>query len=174
MKNERSAFNALPTSHGTETDEYGVPTTAFGSPPPSHFFAILGRLLAVHGKIEYLEDRLKHLPAEETAGIRKVEQFQARCAAGKSDRNTIVHSYWLFGAHQTTSEIILALRYKTRKHTSGDIATLSMRDVPESDREQDLGQYTLDDLSKLLRASVVTMRIGEHAYGEVMARWAIQ
>ena len=171
---ERPMSHHPATSHETEIDAYGVPTAAFGDPVPSEFFEVLGRILAVHGKIEYLLDRLKHLPSAETTSSRKVEQFLARCAAGKADRNAIVHSHWMFGAHTTNPDVILAIRYKSRKQTSGVIATLSIIDVPESDREQDFGQYTLDDLKQLLRGNVVTMRIGEQAYTEIMLKWATQ
>lgn len=161
-------------SHETSVDAYGVPTDAFGEQAPPELFEVLGRILAVHGKIEYLRDRLNHLPSTETASSRKFEQFLARLAAGQTDRNAIVHSYWVLGAHTTNPDVILAIRYKTRKQTSGDIATVSISDAPESEREQDYGQYTLDDLKRLLRSSVVTMRIGEQAYSEIMFKWAAQ
>lgn len=161
-------------SRETEVDVYGVPTAAFGEPVPSGFFEVLGRILAVHGKIEYLQDRLTHLPSAETTGSRKIEQFLARCGAGRADRNAIVHSNWVFGAHTTDPDVILAIRYKSRKQTSGGVATVSIVDVPESDREQDVAQYTLDDLKRLLRSNVVTMRIGEQAYTEIMLKWASQ
>lgn len=160
--------------HETEVDAYGVPLAAFGAPTPSEFFEVLGRVLAIRGRIEYLQDRITHLPSIETRGSRKVEQFLARCNAERAHRNTIVHSHWVFGAHTGDPEVILAIRYKSRKQTSGDVATVSLVDVPESDREQDVGQYTLDDLKGLLRRNVVTMRIGEQAYTEVMLKWAAQ
>jgi hypothetical protein len=141
---------------------------------PSEFFEVLGRILTVHGKIEYLQDRLKHLPSAETTGSIKVKQFFARCSAEKADRNAIVHSHWVFGAHTTNRDIILALRYKIRKQISGDIATVSIVDAPESDRQQDYGEYTLDDLKRVLRGNVVTMRIGEQAYTQIMLKWASQ
>ena len=139
---------------------------------PTGFFEVLGRMLAVCGRIEYLQDRLAHLPSTETTGDRKVEQFLARCDVEKADRNTIVHSHWVFGAHLTNPDIILAVRYKTRKQSSGTIATVSMADVPESAREQDVGQYTLKGLKSLLRRTIATMRIGELAYTGIMLRWA--
>lgn len=171
---ERPTLHHPATSHETEVDGYGVPTAAFGHPVPSGFFEVLGRILAVHGKIEYLQDRLTHLPSTETTGSRKIEQFLARCGAGRADRNTIVHSNWMFGAHTTDPDVILAIRYKNRKQTSGAAATVSIVDVTESDREQDVGQYTLNDLKRLLRSNVVTMRLGEQAYTEIMLKWASQ
>lgn len=169
-----SAWQHPAMSYEIEVDAYGVPTSAFGDPVPSGFFEVLGRILTVHGKIEYLQDRLNHLPSVETTSSNKVEQFLARCAAGKADRNAIVHSHWAFGADTSDPNVILALRYKSRKQTSGDIATVSLIDVPGSDREQDFGRYTLDDLKRLLRGNVVTMRIGEQAYTETMLKWASQ
>ena len=157
---------------GTEVDAHGVPLGAFGEPAPSEFFEVLGRILAVNGKIEYLRDRLSHLPSLETNGARKVEQFLARVWAEKSDRNVIVHSHWTFGAHTSRSEVITAVRYKTRKQTSGEVATLSMADVSGSEREQDFSLYTLDNLREVLRRSVTTMRIGEPAYAQAVLKWA--
>lgn len=171
---ERRTWHHPAMSYETEVDAYGLPTTAFGDPVSPEFFEVLGRILAVHGKIEYLQDRLNHLPDTETTGSRKVEQFLARCRAERADRNAIVHSHWMLGAHTTNPEIILALRYKSRKQTSGGLATVSIPDMPESDREQDFGQYTLDDLKRVLRSNVVTMRIGEQAYTEIMLKWATQ
>lgn len=173
MKDAREPSSHYPPiSHETEVDAYGVPVNAFGDRVPSEFFEALGRILSVHGKIEYLEERLRHLPSVETTGARKTEQFFARCAAGKADRNAVVHSSWVFGAYQTDSDVILAVRYKTRKQTSGEVATISTMGVPESDREQDIGQYTLSDLKRILLRSIVTMRIGEQAYSEIMLNWA--
>lgn len=161
-------------SHDTDVDAYGVPIAAFSDPAPPEFFEILGRLLATHGRIEYLQDRIAHLAPAETTGNRKVEQFLTRCHEERAHRNAIVHSHWMFGAHTTDTKVILALRYKSRKQTSGAVATVSIIDVPESDREQDVGQYTLNDLRGLLRSTVVTMRIGEQAYAGVMLKWAAQ
>lgn len=157
---------------GTDVDAYGVPLGAFGEPAPPEFFEVLGRILAVNGKIEYLRDRLSHLPPLETNGARKVEQFLARIRAEQLDRNAIVHSNWTFGAHTSKSDVITAVRYKTRKQTSGEVATLSMVDVSGSEREQDFSLYTLDDLREVLRRSVTTMRIGEQAYAQAIFKWA--
>lgn len=170
---EEPSWRHPPSSHETEVDSYGIPVDAFGERVTSGFFEVLGRILSVHGKIEYLEERLGHLSPAETAGVKKTEQFLARCAAGKAVRNTIVHSYWVFGAHRTDPDIILAVRYKVRNQTSGQIATLSIMDVPESDRGQDVGQYTLGDLKAILRRSIQTMRIGEQAYSKIILRWAV-
>lgn len=161
-------------SYESDVDAYGVPTAAFGDPAPPEFFEVLGRILAIHGRIEYLQDRIAHLPPAETKGSRKVEQFLTRCREERTHRNAIVHSSWIFGAHTTNPEVILALRYKRRKQTSGAVATVSIVDVPQSDREQDVGQYTLDDLRRLLRSNIVTMRIGEQAYTGLMLKWAAQ
>lgn len=158
--------------HETEVDAYGMPVAAFGDRAPSGFFEVLGRILSVHGKIEYLRERLNHLPADETAGVRKVHQFHERVRSEQAERNTIVHSHWMFGAHKTNPDIILALRYRTRKNTPGEIATISIVDVPESDKEQIVGQYTLDCLKQILARSIVTMRIGEQAYSGSMLWWA--
>jgi hypothetical protein len=158
--------------HETEVDAYGMPVAAFGDRVPSGFFEVLGRILSAHGKIEYLKERLNHLPADETTGVRKVEQFHERFRSEQAARNTIVHSHWMFGAHNTNPDVILALRYRTRNNTPGEVATVSIVDVPESDEEQIIGQYTLDHLKKILARSIVTMRIGEQAYSDIMLRWA--
>lgn len=155
-----------------EVDKYGIPVDAFGARVPPEFFEVIGRILSVHGKIEYLQDRLGTLPSAEKAGVKKVEQFFARCGAEKGDRNTVVHSHWMFGTHTKDPDVILAFRYKTRKNTSGEIATVSMMDAPESVHEQDVGQYTLEDLRRIMRRCIVTMRIGEQAYSEIMLKWA--
>lgn len=170
---EGPMWGRLGMNPGTEVDGHGVPLGAFGEPAPSEFFEVLGRILAVNGKIEYLHDRLSHLPASETNGTRKVEQFLARVSAEKSDRNAIVHSHWTFGAHMSRPEVVTAIRYKTRKQTSGEVATLSMVDVPGSEHEQDFALYTLDDLRGVLRRSVTTMQIGEQAYAQAMIKWAV-
>jgi len=65
-----------------DVDKYGVPISAFGDSTAPEFFEILGRLLAVNGKIEYLKDRLDDLPSSETTGVRKVEQFLERLRLG--------------------------------------------------------------------------------------------
>jgi hypothetical protein len=161
-------------SDGTEVDALGVPLDAFGSSAPIEFFEILGRIVAVNGQIEYLQDRLDHLPPSETTGVRKVDQFLERCAVGRADRNAVVHSRWVFGAHATNPEVILGLRYKTRKRTSGDIATVSVREIAGSEREQDTVQHTLDSLKKLLRKGLATMHIGELAYTEIMLKWTAE
>lgn len=165
-------WDHIAAGHGTEVDAFGVPVAAFGQSAPPEFFEVLGRILAVNGKIEYLGDRLDSLPHTETKGTRKVEQFLVRCNAERADRNAIVHSHWVFGAHATDPDVFLAIRYKTRKQTSGQVATVSIVDVPGSDREQDFTLYTLDDLQRVLRRSTATMRIGEQAYAQAMLRWA--
>lgn len=157
---------------GTDVDAHGVPIHAFGDGPPPEFFEILGRLLAVNGQIEYLQERLAHLPRSETTGVRKVEQFLARCVSGRDDRNAIVHSRWVFGAHTTDPEVIFGLRYKTRKRTVGPIATVFISDVPDSERAQETVQHTLGSLKKLLRRDITTMRIGELAYTKIMMKWS--
>lgn len=156
----------------SDVDNYGVPLHIFGDAIAPEFFEILGRLLAVNGKIEYLRDRLDDLPSSETSGVRKVEQFLKRYNSGRLDRNAIVHSYWAFGAHTNDPEVILGIRYKIRKLASGETATVATRDVPGSEREQDVVQYKLDDLRKLLSRDVVTMRMGEIAYADVELNWA--
>ena len=157
----------------TEVDRYGVPISAFGVSMPSEFFEIVGRLVAVSGKIEYLKDRLDNMPTSETSGVRKVEQFLKREDSGKLDRNAIVHSWWVAGAHDDAN-VLLGIREKKRKVASGAAASVSMRDVPGSDRDQDYVEYTLEALRRLLKRCVTTMSIGELAYGEVMFKWAAQ
>ena len=136
--------------------------------------AVLGRILAVHGNIEYLMDRLTHLPQSDTSGVKKVEQFIARYKSGRLERNGIVHSRWFFGADRRGPEFILGIRYSKRKNASGNDATVSIRDVAESERKQDTVQYTLEELKKLLRRDINTMRIGGIAYTTVMMTWAGQ
>lgn len=157
-----------------EVDTFGIPLHAFGDSVPAGFFEVLGRIVAVNAQIEYLQDRLDHLPPSETDGVRKAEQFRARCASGRADRNAIVHSRWVFGAQTARPDIILGVRYKTRRQASGEIATVSLSDVPGSERQQDTVQHTLDALKKLLRRDVATMRIGELAYSEIMLKWAVR
>lgn len=53
----------------SEVDGYGVPVSAFGVSMPPEFFEIVGRLIAVNGKIEYLKDRLDNMPTSETSGV---------------------------------------------------------------------------------------------------------
>lgn len=156
-----------------DVDQYGLPVDAFGKETPLEFFEIIGRILAVHGKIEYLTDRLDHLPDNETDGIRKVEQFRQRCKSGQSDRNTIVHSSWTFGASKDDPNQILGVRYKTRKAVSGSIATVSITDLPRSEKEQDYALHSLESLQKILHQSIITMQIGSQAYREVMMKWAV-
>lgn len=158
----------------TDVDSYGVPRRAFGRATPPEFFEALGRIVTVHGQIEYLQDRLKHLPSSETSGARKVEQFRKRCESGRDARNAIVHSRWVFGADTKDPDIILGIRYKTRKSKSGTVATVSIKDIPDSEHEHDIVRYTLDSLRKLLRQNIVTMQIGEQAYSEIMLKWAAQ
>lgn len=157
----------------SEIDGYGVPVSAFGGSMPSEFFQIVGRLLAVCGKIEYLKDRLDNMPTSETSGVRKVEQFLKREDSGKLDRNAIVHSWWVAGAHDD-ADVLLGIRYKKRKVASGAVASVSTRDVFGSDRDQEYVEYTLEALRTLLKRCVTTMSIGELAYGEVMFKWAAQ
>lgn len=157
-----------------DVDQHGVPIRAFGDPVTPEFFEVLGKIVSVNGQIEYLQDRLGHLPMSETSGVRKLEQFLARFESGRSGRNEVVHSRWLFGADTTDPDVIFGVRYKVRKQTTGDVATVSIHDVPDSEREQETVQHTLDSLRKLLRRDVTTMRIGEQAYTEIMLKWAAQ
>lgn len=160
--------------YSIEVDEFGVPVEAFGNRVPSEFFGLLGRIMAVNGKIEYLNDRLMHLPAEETADVRKVAQFLARVQAGRADRNAVVHSYWTLGTHDDP-ETFVGVRYKTRKLTSGLVAEVALTDDPEdSCRPQDLVSHSLGSLRSLLRRDVATMQIGQLAYREIMLRWAAE
>lgn len=156
----------------SEVDKYGVPLDAFGPGVPPEFFEVLGRLLAVNGKIEYLKERLGHLPLSETNGVRKVEQFYKRYDSGRLERNAIVHSLWVFGAHTEAPEAILGVRYKTKSPASGEIARVSIHDVPDSEREQVIVQYGLDQLRKILKRDVTTLLIGVHAHTEVGVNWA--
>lgn len=159
---------------GMDVDSYGVPLHAFGDGASPEFFEIIGRILAVNGQIEYLQERLDHLPASETAGVRKVEQFLTRFASSRDDRNAVVHSRWIFGAHTTDPNVILCVRYKTRKRAAGHIATVSIRDVPDSEKEQETVLHTVDSLKTLLKRDVTTMRIGELAYTEIMVAWSVK
>ena len=155
-----------------EVDNYGVPVGAFGRHAPPEFFEVLGRLLAVNGNIEYLKDRLDQHPASETDGVRKAEQFSKRYESGRLERNGVVHSRWIFGAHTLDSEVILGVRYKITKSNSGKIASVSIRDVPGSEKEQVVVEYKLDGLRKLLKRDITTMLIGERALTEVDMKWA--
>lgn len=155
-----------------EVDEHKVPVGAFGSRAPSEFFAILGKIVAVNGQLEYLMDRLDHLPDAETTGVRKVEQFRARFASGRDERNAVVHSRWVFGAEPSDPESILGIRYKIMKKPAGAVATVSIHDVPDREREQIYVEHTLASLKQLLRRDVRTMQIGQQAYTKVMMTWA--
>lgn len=155
-----------------EVDKYGVPIRVFGDGTSPEFFEVLGRILAINGRIEYLKDRLDHLPSSETSVVRKVEQFRRRYDSGRAIRNAIVHSSWAFGAHKTDPEVILGIRYKIRKAVSGQTARVSLHDIPDSEREQDIVEYRLEELRKLVRHDVATMYVGELAYAEVMLNWA--
>jgi hypothetical protein len=158
----------------SDVDNYGVPIDAFGPTTPPEFFEILGRLLAVNGKIEYLKDRLAHLPEAETNGVGKVEQFTKRYESGRLERHSIVHSRWIFDAHSKDPEVIVGVRYKVSKAASGEIATVSITGVRGSEHDQVVVQYTLNELRKLLKRDVTTMLIGERAHTEVNMRWAAQ
>lgn len=173
-RNDEAVELPWPSGHGVEVDPFGVPLSTFGGPPPPEFFEILGRIVSVHARIEYLRDRIEHLPLSETSGVRKVEQFIARCSSGRTERNAVVHSLWVIGAKTTDPNAILGVRYKTRKLTSGTVANMAIADVPGSEREQDIVEYTLDSLRALLKQSITTMRIGEQAYSEIMLTWAAQ
>lgn len=159
--------------HNIDVDEFGVPVDAFGGTVPPEFFGLLGRLLAVNGKIEYLYDRLKHLPVSETASVKKVDQFEKRVEAGRAERNAVVHSWWTTGAHDDP-ETIVGVRYKTRKLTSGLVAEITLSDAPEAEPDpQDVVLYSVESLKRLLRRDVTTMLIGQLAYTEVMSIWAV-
>jgi len=105
-----------------EVDRYGIPLDVFGHHTPE-FFEVIGRIVAINAKIEYLKERLDDLPPSETREIKKVEQFRKRDSSGTMDRNAIVHSFWTFGASTENSNLILGIRYKVRKLASGEIAT---------------------------------------------------
>lgn len=162
------------SSEYIDVDEHRVPVDAFGGRVPSEFFGILGRIVAVNGQLEYLMDRLGHLPALETDDVRKVEQFRARFMSGRDERNAVVHSRWVFGAQPSDPEAILGIRYKVMKKPAGEVATVSIRDVPDSERDQIYVEHTLDSLKVLLRRDVGTMQIGQQAYSKVMMTWAAQ
>jgi hypothetical protein len=143
-----------------DVDAYGLPLSTFGDHPPKAFFELVGRIVAVNGRIEYLRARLDHLPPSETTGIKKVEQFLERDKAGRLDRNAIVHSSWIFGANTSDPGVILGIRYKARARTSGATATLSLSDLPESDKENDYVQHDLASLRGLLKRDLATMQVG--------------
>lgn len=155
----------------SEVDNFGVPLVAFGDGMPPQFFEILGRLVAVNGKIEYLMGRLNQLPSSETRGLRKVEQFLKRYNLGRMDRNAIVHSFWTVGTHEDP-EVIMGFRYKVGKSASGELAMVSIGDVPDSEKVQVVVQYSLTKLRKLLRRDLLTMQVGELAFTAVSLDWA--
>ena len=156
----------------TEVDQYGVPLTVFGNPMPPEFFDVVGRIVAINGKIEYLKDRFQHLPSSEIEAVKKVKQFTQRYNSGRAERNAIVHSSWVFGADMDDPDVILGVRYKVGKLASTGTATVSIRDVPESERKQEAVRYTLSGLRKILKRDLVTMQVGEYAFTEVMLTWA--
>ena len=178
MPNQRAISERLAPFFATgaqpDVDSFGVPLDAFGSGMEPQFFEILGRVLAVNGKIEYLKDRLEHIPPSETLGVRKVEQFFKRYNDDRQERNAIVHSHWIRGAHTQGPEILVGVRYKSRNKASGTIARVSITDVPGSEREQVLVEYTLGDLRKQLKKAVTTMLIGTQACSEVSMNWAFK
>lgn len=152
-------------------DAYGLPVEAFGVEPPDGFFEVLGRILAVSAQIEYLQDRLEHLPSTETERVRKVEQFLARCADGRDARNAVVHSRWSFDAH-TDPDVIIGIRYKKRKNASGQVFSVAMTDVEGSGLGHELIEHTMVTLRRLLKRDISTMTIGQMAYTEIQLRWA--
>ncbi|WP_146086428.1 hypothetical protein [Rathayibacter sp. AY1D1] len=166
-----SPRRASATGHDVDVDAFGLPLDAFGNTVQPDFFQILGRLVAVNGQIEYLQDRFDHLPNEETSGVRKVEQFERRSEAGRADRNAVVHSRWVFGAHADPA-VVVGIRYKTRRQTSGTVAAVSIIDVSGSERKQDVVEHTVESLRGVLRRDVATMRIGQLALSEIMLRYA--
>ena len=155
-----------------EVDTYGLPIDAFGSQPPPHFFEVIGRILAVNAQIEYLQDRLDHLPPHETIGVRKVEQFKSRCAAERDERNAVVHSRWVFRVDVANEGTFVGVRYKKRKRASQSTVTVSLTDVTDSQQGQEMVEHTIESLRAILRKNITTMRIGHHAYTEVMIAWA--
>jgi hypothetical protein len=159
---------------GREVDKYGIPLDEFGEGMPPELFEILGRILSVNAKLEYLKERLDHLPALETKGVRKVEQFNERYASGRLERNAIVHSFWVFVADKTDPQTVTGLRYKKRKNSFGEVATVSMVDVPNSESDQLIVRYTLDALRKLLKGYITTMQIGDQAFTQTQLNWAAQ
>ena len=158
----------------TEVDAYGVPLYAFGKSVPPQFFEVIGRLLAVNGKIEYLQERLNHLPSVETEALIKVEKFLKRYRSGRLERNAIVHSYWVFGAVAEDAKVIVGIRYKTSRSASGEIATVSLRDIAGSEKDQVVTQYSLAELRTLLKRDIATMSIGMQAHSEVALNWAVR
>jgi hypothetical protein len=155
-----------------EVDKYGIPLDEFGEGILPELFEILGRILTVNAKIEYFKDRLDHLPSPETSGVRKVEQFNQRYESGRLERNAVVHSFWVFGAHKEDPDVVTGIRYKKNKKSFGEAATLSILDVPDSESDQLIVQYKLDALRTLLRGYITTMQIGDRALSEVLLNWA--
>lgn len=162
------------TQHQTgagATDAFGLHLNAFGAPPPDDFFSLLGRFLAVGSSMEYLLDRLGDLPQEEIDGEERVARFRERFTAGRNTRNALVHSRWFFGV-DVDPEVIVGIRYKTRKPTSGTVSTLSISDVEGSEQEQDVVRYTMNSLRTSLRKDIMTLEIGQQAYSAIMVRYA--
>lgn len=157
-----------------DVDEYGVPLHAFGDGIPPEFFEILGRLIAVNGKIEYLKERLDQVPPAETNGVRRVEQFMTRYESGRLDRNSIVHSFWTFDADSDDSEAIVGVRYKMKGPAAGEIASIALRDNPGSEHPQVIVQQTLSGLRALLKRDLRTMLFGELAFTEIGLKWAVR
>ncbi|MDQ1076194.1 hypothetical protein [Microbacterium sp. SORGH_AS_0969] len=166
-----SAFGRIRRTSSLNTDGFGTPVDSFGTRPPEEFFSLLGRIVAVSGQIEYLKDRLAHLPSEETDSSKKVKRFYERARADQEERNGVVHSRWFFGADTSDPDLITGIRYKVRKSNAGQLATVSIVDVPDSERKQVVVQHTLESLEALHRRLVGTVRIGEVAYTSLMLSW---
>ena len=79
-----------------------------------------------------------------------------------------MHSYWVFGAHAEDPDIVLGIRYQVRKRAVGETPTFSIHDLPDSEREQEVVLYSLDELRNFLKRDLATLRIGELANGEVL------
>lgn len=166
-----SAFGNIRHSQHWEVDSFGTPVGSFGTKPPEAFFSLVGRIVALSGQIEYLKDRLAHLPAKETESSKKVKRFYERARANQEERNGVVHSRWFFGADTSDPDLITGIRYKVAKSNAGHIATVSLVDVPDSEREQVVVQHTLKSLEALHRRLVGTAHVGEVAYASIMLRW---
>ncbi|WP_432733134.1 hypothetical protein [Microbacterium sp. MM2322] len=123
------------------------------------------------GQIEYLKDRLAHLPSEETDSSKKVKRFYERARADQEERNGVVHSSWFFGVDTSDPDLFTGIRYKVRKSNAGQLATAFIVDVPDTEREQVVVQHTLKSLEMPHRRLVGTVRIGEAAYKSLMVRW---
>lgn len=165
------AFGRIRRTSSLNTDGLGTPLDSFGTKPPEAFFSLLGRIVAMSGQIEYLKDRLAHLPSEETDSSKKVKRFYERARSDQEERNGVVHSRWFFGADKSDPDLITGIRYKIAKSNAGHIATVSIVDLPDSEREQVVVQHTLKSLELLHRRLVGTVRIGEVAYTSLMLRW---